>query len=296
MYYLDKELNVVPQNEAVFIGKAYEYKGYLRLDCFLTTTGKMVVTASVKDSTLGTLHDLFRTYHDDMSIESEGNYFENDMDGVWKYWDKKGFITDSVIYKRGVRIAYGAYKYFFYKPTTKQLLVSPELKDTLAWRSYSFTDSLKNTFTQQEVSIKDGKERINFEADFIGDRGLLKDYDSTGVVKADSVFSRKLEEASFIGGDQAWRDFLRKNLNANVPAENYAPDGKYTVIIKFIINPDGTLSDIKAENDPGYGMVKEAIRVIKKAAKKWQPANKYGTYVKAYRRQPITFLIQRSVR
>lgn len=61
----------------------------------------MTVSATVKDSTLGTLHGIFRTYYDNMMIESEGNYDENDMHGLWKYRDTEGFITDSVFYDRG---------------------------------------------------------------------------------------------------------------------------------------------------------------------------------------------------
>ena len=56
-------------------------------------------------------------------------------------------------------------------------------------------------------------------------------------------------------------------------------------------NKDGSVSDITCENDPGYGICKEAIRVIKKT-KKWIPALQNGNNVNAYRRQPIIFLVQ----
>lgn len=291
IYYLDNDLNSVSKQKAVIIGKAYEQDGHLLLNCFLKTTGKMIITAGVKDSTLSALHGMFRTYYDDMATESEGDYFENDMEGVWKYWDTKGLLTDSMIYNQGVRIAYGSYKYYFNSPSLKQLLLSPGLKDTLSWYRYSFTDSLKNTFFEKEVSIKNGKEKLNFEANFIGERGLLKDYDSTGVVKTDSVFNRQLVEPTFPGGEDGWRNFLRKTLDATVPAVNNAPEGKYTIIMRFIVNPDGTLGEIKAEDDPGYGMVEEGRRVLK-ISPKWLPAIKYGIYQRTYRRQPITFLIE----
>ena len=129
------------------------------------------------------------------------------------------------------------------------------------------------------------------EADFTGQRGLLKEYDSLGNVKNDSVFSRNQQEAGFIGGDNAWRNFLRQTLNAFVPTDNNAPSGKYLVIVKFIVNEDGTVSDIVPENNPGYGMVAEVIRVIK-ASGRWAPAMRYGRPVKAYRRQPVTFLVE----
>lgn len=291
IYYLDKDLSSTSKEKAVIIGKGYESNGSIILDCFLKTTGKKIISATVKDSTLSTMHGMFKTYYDDMKIESLGSHFENEMDGVWKYWDKDGFLTDSMVYKNGIRIAYASYKYYFSRPTLGQLFFRDSLKNATYSYIYSFTDSLKNSFYEKQVSFIKGKPKTNYDANFIGERGLLKEYDSTGAVKTDSVFTRKMQEATFPGGEDGWRNFLRTNLNANVPAENNAPSGKYTIIVKFIVNPDGTLDDVKAESDPGFGMVNEAIRVLKKSAK-WQPAIKYGRYQRAYRRQPITFLIE----
>jgi protein TonB len=51
----------------------------------------------------------------------------------------------------------------------------------------------------------------------------------------------------------AWQKFLERNLNASVPVDNGAPPGKYPVVLSFIVDKTGAFSDIKAENDPGYG-------------------------------------------
>jgi protein TonB len=62
------------------------------------------------------------------------------------------------------------------------------------------------------------------------------------------------------------------------------------VIIQFIVDLDGSLSEVKALTLHGFGMEEEAIRVIK-AGPKWEPAIQNGRKVKAYRKQPITFLV-----
>jgi antitoxin component YwqK of YwqJK toxin-antitoxin module len=291
VYYLDKDLNSVSKQKAVIVGKAYEQGGNLLLNCFLKSTGKLIITAGIKDSALSALHGLFKTYHNDMTTESEGTYAENEMEGVWKYWDKSGYLTDSMIYRHGTRIAYGSYQYSFSKPTIMQLLADPMAIDILEWYNYSFTDSLKNTFTAKDVDVKDGNEKIRFQADFVGNRGLLKEFDSTGAVKTDSVFTREQKEAEFPGGQEGWVNFLRKNMKAGVAADNLAPAGKYKVILKFVVNKDGTLSDIMAENDPGYGTAAEGIRVLK-LSPTWKPAILYGIYRRAYRRQPLTFVVE----
>jgi antitoxin component YwqK of YwqJK toxin-antitoxin module len=290
VYYLDKDLGSVSKEKAVIIGKAYDDNGKLILDCFLKTTGKKIISATVSDSALGMLHGPFKTYHPDMKIESFGNYFENDMDGVWKYWDEAGLLTDSVIYAKGIRTAYAKYEYHFGEPTIGKVLFPEALKNASYFYVYRFTDSLRNSFTDRHVSVNKGKAKTEFEAFFIGNRGLYKQYDSTGLVSSDSVFTREIIEAEFPGGDAAWRNFLETNLNRDVVTDNNAPTGKYTVIMRFIVNQDGSLDDIRAEMDPGYGLVKEATRVLKRSPK-WKPAILYGKFKRAYRRQPITVAI-----
>lgn len=105
------------------------------------------------------------------------------------------------------------------------------------------------------------------------------------------IFNKVEVEAGFPGGDAAWRNYLQKNLNPEVPVENGAGEGTYTVIVKFVVSKDGSLSDVTCESDPGHGMCAEAIRVIKKT-RNWTPAIQNGRNVNAYRRQPITFQVE----
>lgn len=95
-------------------------------------------------------------------------------------------------------------------------------------------------------------------------------------------------EAKFQGD---WSRFLLQNLNPNVPAENNAPAGRYTVVIQFVVDKEGNVSDIKALTHHGYGLEEEAMRVIRKATR-WEPGIQNGYKVKSYRRQPITFDVQ----
>ena len=106
----------------------------------------------------------------------------------------------------------------------------------------------------------------------------------------DKVYSKVEVEAGFAGGEDGWRNFLRNNLNASTPVKFGAAAGKYVVIVKFVVSKDGSLNNIACENDPGFGMGQEAVRVIK-ASPKWTPAIQNGRNVNAYRRQPITFVV-----
>jgi protein TonB len=113
---------------------------------------------------------------------------------------------------------------------------------------------------------------------------------SDSVSVDDTVFSKVEVEAAFPGGIEGWRTFLMNNLKANVPVKNKAPLGIYMVIVVFIVGKDGSISDIKALTNHGYGMEKEVIRIIKKSPK-WLPAIQYGRKVNAYRKQPVNFQV-----
>ncbi|NOT49701.1 MAG: energy transducer TonB [Chitinophagaceae bacterium] len=104
------------------------------------------------------------------------------------------------------------------------------------------------------------------------------------------IFDKVEIEASFPGGDSKWRQYLERNLNANVPVDNNAAEGTYTTVIQFVVDKEGNISDVRAITNHGYGMEEEAIRVIKRGPK-WTPAVQNGRQVKAYRKQPITFQV-----
>ena len=119
----------------------------------------------------------------------------------------------------------------------------------------------------------------------------------TGVVEApkqdedyDKVFTSVQIEAQFPGGPAAWTKYLQRNLNSSLPAENGAPEGKYTVVVSFLVDKNGNISQVAAENDPHYGTADEAVRVIKKGPA-WKPAVQNGHNVAYRARQQITFVV-----
>ena len=91
--------------------------------------------------------------------------------------------------------------------------------------------------------------------------------------------------------DGDWSKFLTRNLIAGVPVENGAPVGTYKVIIQFVVDQQGNVSDITPITNYGFGMEQEAIRVLKKA-KGWKAGIQNGHEVKSYHRQPITFVVE----
>ena len=113
------------------------------------------------------------------------------------------------------------------------------------------------------------------------------------VIKFDHVFTEVQILAEFPGGLPTWTKYLERNLNKDIVKNNGGPPGKYTVVVSFVISKTGTISEVTAENDPGYGTKDEAIRLIIKGPK-WKPALQNGKAVVYKHRQSITFFVPES--
>jgi protein TonB len=100
------------------------------------------------------------------------------------------------------------------------------------------------------------------------------------------------KEAHFPGEEKDWRKFLEKNLNPDVPVKNRAPEGTYQVIVQFIVDKEGQVTDIKPLTRFGFGMEEEVLRILKNSPR-WTPAFQFGRNVKAYRKQPVTFVVSK---
>lgn len=96
-------------------------------------------------------------------------------------------------------------------------------------------------------------------------------------------------EAQFPGGMAAWARFLNKNLRYPEDAQNNGLQGK--VVVQFVVDREGNVSDVEAISGPEQGGLREeAVRVIKRSGQ-WVPGNQNGKLVKSYKRQPVTFQI-----
>jgi protein TonB len=105
------------------------------------------------------------------------------------------------------------------------------------------------------------------------------------------IFTKVEQEAEFPGGNKAWIEFLTSKLGSFDASKNGAPKGIYKVVARFIVSKTGKISAAETETNHGYGMEKEVIRMIKQSPD-WLPAMQNGRAVNAYRRQPVTFVVE----
>jgi len=93
-------------------------------------------------------------------------------------------------------------------------------------------------------------------------------------------------QPTFPGGIQKFYDYVGNNFQKS---ENET-GRKLTVRVSFVIEKDGTISDVRVVQNPGEGLDKEAIRVLKSLKTKWQPGIKDGQPVRTIFTLPISVL------
>ena len=100
------------------------------------------------------------------------------------------------------------------------------------------------------------------------------------------VFLVVEETAAPIGGMPAFYEFVRKKLKYPAQARRMGVEGK--VFVEFVIEKDGSITDVKAIKGIGAGCDEEAARVVGDAPK-WKPGKQRGKPVRQRMVLPISF-------
>ncbi len=95
---------------------------------------------------------------------------------------------------------------------------------------------------------------------------------------------------AFPGGNEALFEYLSKNIRYPILAERNHLEGM--VIVQFVVNEEGAISDIVVLKKLGGGTDEEAVRVIKNMPA-WSPGKQSGRPVKVRFTLPIRFTLGR---
>jgi len=103
------------------------------------------------------------------------------------------------------------------------------------------------------------------------------------------VFDVVEQMPSFPGGDAELMKFLHDHIKYPVVAEENGIQGR--VIAQFVVERDGSISDVKVIKSVDPSLDKEAIRVLK-SMPKWIPGKQNGSAVRVKYTVPVTFRLQ----
>lgn len=104
--------------------------------------------------------------------------------------------------------------------------------------------------------------------------------------EVDEIFTIVEESASPKGGMASFYKYVNDKIKYPPQARRMGIDGK--VFVEFVINKDGSITDVKAVKGIGAGCDEEAVRVVQ-SAPAWTPGKQRGKPVKQRMVLPITF-------
>ena len=103
------------------------------------------------------------------------------------------------------------------------------------------------------------------------------------------VFEVVEQMPQFPGGPAALMEYLRSNTHYPVVAAENGVQGR--VSISFVVEKDGSITDVQVARPVDPSLDKEAARVVK-SMPKWQPGKQNGSFVRVRYIVPVTFKLQ----
>ena len=102
----------------------------------------------------------------------------------------------------------------------------------------------------------------------------------------DEIYVAVEHPAEFPGGLDAFYAYVKANIHYPEQAIKDNVQGK--VYVTFVVEKDGSLTDIKVMQGIGDGCDEEAVRLIK-ASPKWNPGEQNGVIVRQQYTVPVNF-------
>ncbi|MFW5759399.1 MAG: energy transducer TonB [Cyclobacteriaceae bacterium] len=103
---------------------------------------------------------------------------------------------------------------------------------------------------------------------------------------AEEVFTIVEDQPTPKGGMAAFYEYVQKNLKYPAQARRMGIEGK--VFVQFVVDTDGSITEVTSVKGIGAGCDEEAVRVLRNAPK-WNPGKQRGRSVKVRMILPITF-------
>ena len=147
--------------------------------------------------------------------------------------------------------------------------------------------------TQLEIVDDDVEtEDLNINAE-VEQNEVIEEYVAPEVVEEEvveqEIFQIVEEMPAFPGGEQKLMEYVGKNIKYPQIARETGIQGR--VFIGFVVEPDGSVSNVKLLRGIGGGCDEEAMRVVK-SMPKWKPGKQRGKAVRVSYQIPVFFKLQ----
>ena len=141
---------------------------------------------------------------------------------------------------------------------------------------------------QDDVEVDDIE--INAEVE---QNEVIEEYVAPEVVEEEvveqEIFKIVEEMPAFPGGEAKLMEYVAKNVKYPQIARETGVQGR--VYVNFVVEPDGSVSNVSVLRGIGGGCDEEAVRVVKNMPK-WKPGKQRGKAVRVSYMLPVNFKLQ----
>lgn len=146
----------------------------------------------------------------------------------------------------------------------------------------------KEDNTARGVVNQEGSDDVDkFEA--VKEQVVVKEPEPEVKPKEEEIFVAVEQMAEFPGGQKALMKWLSDNIRYPEAAQQNDIQGR--VVVKFVVEKDGSIGQATIAKGVDKDLDREALRVVKKMPK-WQPGKNNGVAVRSYFNLPVTFKLQ----
>ncbi|MDE6017232.1 MAG: TonB family protein [Muribaculaceae bacterium] len=175
--------------------------------------------------------------------------------------------------------------------------VPQEVLATVQVTQIAIVDDVKNEVMEMEQQLEDNTARGVVNQEGSDDADKFKAVQEAVVVKEpepvkpkeEEIFQAVEQQAEFPGGMPALMKWLSNNIRYPEAAQQNDVQGK--VIVKFVVEKDGSVSQATILKGVDKDLDKEALRVVNKMPK-WQAGKNNGVPVRSYFTLPVNFRLQ----
>ncbi|MDE5847316.1 MAG: energy transducer TonB, partial [Muribaculaceae bacterium] len=175
--------------------------------------------------------------------------------------------------------------------------VPQEVLATVQVTQIAIVDDVKNEVMDMEDQKEDNTARGVVNQEGSDDADKFQAVQEAVVVKEpepekpkeDEVFVAVEQQAEFPGGMAALMKWLSNNIRYPEAAQQNDVQGR--VVVKFIVEKDGSVSQAQIVKGVDKDLDKEALRVVNKMPK-WQAGKNNGVAVRSYFTLPVQFRLQ----
>ncbi|AWH86893.1 energy transducer TonB [Flavobacterium album] len=164
-----------------------------------------------------------------------------------------------------------------FKPleAAKKEEVPDEIPDTKDFKDADPSDKNAEASPEGDINIDKPSGDLNKGVEPAEDNGI---YNSAGLQV----------QPAYPGGMDAFYKYVNNNFRIPEIDQNMVAK----IYVSFVVEKDGSMTQIKILRDPGFNLGKEAERVLKSMKKKWEPGIQNGKPVRASYNLPITINIK----